>query len=716
MRLFAGYSLTALILIILSMPLQAGTYYVSPTGTAAWADCEHNAVPAGPKSGTSACNLAIANANVAPGDTVYLREGVYYPTDRTNCIHSGQSGTAGNRIVYQNYNGENVTLDGDSSNAPEAMLFCAGWDTGDPNEGRSYITVKGINFTSWNELGDLRYASYNEITECYFFGHRNLNCDYNGFFLYLGSKHNWIHQNTWHSFGHFIDRDASCIINIGHDNAGTAENSGNDYNTVENNHFYSSGHHVIGVNNAKYNIIRNNYFHNEGWSTEGDCSKWPTGVCGYRVMSMTDASGLNVAGSNLLEDNNIAYGAQYGGPHLITGASGSGLTVHTDSNIVRYCNFFGNVLYGLRIGSSIAKGSGRSNHIYNNTFYYNGYNMDSWGIINEDDSNLYDNQRCAFSFYSTGCDDPRQVIGNVIKNNLAHETWSETNNLGTSSYYPAFITGNLDSCNTVIHNWGHTGPSQHTPFIPYPDPMFIDPDIADPMALYFIDGKWTGKPDLSLKVTSPAIDSATYLTQAKGNGLNEKILYVNDARYFQDGTWGSDLARANLHADWIAIGKVSNTVQIKTIDYGKNCITLISPMTWSNNDPVWLFKKSNGDIVLYGKGPDYGAHEYVKPAVIKTNNSVPSGFSLDQNYPNPFNPITNIEYRISNAEFVTLKIFDVLGREVITLVNKQMPAGIHTAQWDGKNTAGQRVGSGIYYYKIQTSDRQMSAKKMLMLK
>ncbi|MBN1398444.1 MAG: T9SS type A sorting domain-containing protein [Bacteroidetes bacterium] len=720
MKLFAEHFITALILMILSIQLHAGTYYVSPIGTAAWADSEHNSGTPGPKSGISASNLAAANSNVAPGDTVYLREGVYYPTGRNDCIHPGQSGTAENRIVYQNYNGENVTLDGTNSSAPEAMLFCAGWNTGEPNDGRSYITVRGINFTNWNQLGELRYASYNEIADCCFSGHRDLNCDYNGFFLYQKSKHNWIHGNTWHSFGHFVDRDASCIINIGHDNAGDAENSGNDYNTVEDNHFYSSGHHVVGVNNAKYNVIRNNYIHNEGWSTEGDCSKWPTGVCGYRVMSMTDASGLDVAGSNLLEDNNIAYGAQYGGPHLVGGGSGSGLTIDTDENIIRYNNFFGNVLTGIRIGSSITSSTGNENRVYNNTIYCCGYNLDSWYVVNEDDSQLVqwgDYMREAFMLYGNTCDGT--LDNNVIKNNLAHDIWSETSNLSTTSlYYAAFFYGleGGGTCNIITNNWGNEGDRKNSPFTPYPDPKFVDPDISDPMALIFVNGKWTGKPDLSLQANSPVIDSAACLTQAAGSGLNETALYVKDIRYFQDGTWGSDLTRAKFHADWIAIGEVSNTVQIKTVDCDNNCITLDSPMNWSDNDPVWLYKKSNGDVVLYGDGPDYGANEYVKPTNAETNSNTYPVFSLDQNYPNPFNPATVISYKLKVKSEVVLKIYDILGREIITLVSSVKDAGNHEVEWNGTSSTGQQVVSGIYFYKLQTGEGQVSTKKMVLLK
>lgn len=474
-RIILGFTVIILQGIFVYGAAYAETYWVSPTGQASWKDASGTT----PLNGTAACSLAKANANVAPGDTVYLREGAYYSTSRNDCIHPGQSGTAENRIVYTNYNDENVILDGTNSNY-EAILFSAGWDTGNPDDGRSYITVKGINFDNWNQLGELRYASYNEITGCDFYGHKGEGLDvvYNGFYLSQHSAHNWIHGNSWHNYGHFVGSDAGCLLNIGHDNVGNAENSGNNYNTVEDNHFYASGHHVVGVNNAKFNIIRNNYIHNEGWSTAGACSDWDTGVCGYRVMSMTDASGLDLAGSNLLEDNNIAYGA---------------------------------------------------------------------GV-----------------------------------------------------------------CNTITDNWGNEGDRQSEPFTPYPDPMFVDPDISDPMELNFVKGRWAGKPDLSLQFDSPVINEAVNLTQSMGSGSNSTTLLVDDAKYFQDGTWGSDLARAALCADWIAIGTVDNIVEIESINYNTNTITLASAMTWPDDAPVWLYKKSNDDVVLYGSGPDYGAYEYVE--------------------------------------------------------------------------------------------------------
>ncbi|MBN2425521.1 MAG: T9SS type A sorting domain-containing protein [Calditrichaceae bacterium] len=115
--------------------------------------------------------------------------------------------------------------------------------------------------------------------------------------------------------------------------------------------------------------------------------------------------------------------------------------------------------------------------------------------------------------------------------------------------------------------------------------------------------------------------------------------------------------------------------------------------------------------------PDIYVHNQAHPDpvyIIHSSDPVISGFKLDA-YPNPFNPITNIEFRISNHEFVTLKIFDILGREVITLVNEHKPAGTYTIQWNGRNTQGQPVDSGIYFYRLK-SNNLVASKKCILLK
>ena len=100
--------------------------------------------------------------------------------------------------------------------------------------------------------------------------------------------------------------------------------------------------------------------------------------------------------------------------------------------------------------------------------------------------------------------------------------------------------------------------------------------------------------------------------------------------------------------------------------------------------------------------------------------SLPESFTLSQNYPNPFNSTTRIQYALEGGDrmvplHTTLKIYNILGQEVRTLVNEPKQAGYYTVTWDGKNGQGRDVSSGIYYYRFEAGNITC-AKKMVLMK
>jgi hypothetical protein len=110
----------------------------------------------------------------------------------------------------------------------------------------------------------------------------------------------------------------------------------------------------------------------------------------------------------------------------------------------------------------------------------------------------------------------------------------------------------------------------------------------------------------------------------------------------------------------------------------------------------------------------------INEAEDENNGLNPDQFGLSQNYPNPFNPITNFEYRISNSEFVSLKVYDVLGNEIATLVNEEKPAGEYKVQFDISNLSGGisakgGYASGVYFYQLKAGN-YIETKKMVLLK
>jgi hypothetical protein len=107
-----------------------------------------------------------------------------------------------------------------------------------------------------------------------------------------------------------------------------------------------------------------------------------------------------------------------------------------------------------------------------------------------------------------------------------------------------------------------------------------------------------------------------------------------------------------------------------------------------------------------------GAYKYSKVIQINAN---PLSFELGQNYPNPFNPSTTISYSLPKSSRVTLKVFDMLGKEVATLIDSEMQAGRYKTEFNSTLQNGKTLSSGVYIYKLQAEGFSME-RKMLMLK
>ncbi len=121
-----------------------------------------------------------------------------------------------------------------------------------------------------------------------------------------------------------------------------------------------------------------------------------------------------------------------------------------------------------------------------------------------------------------------------------------------------------------------------------------------------------------------------------------------------------------------------------------------------------------GDLNWY---PDKKAEwEKLQTAIKHQDNpGVVKEFTLEQNYPNPFNPSTTIKFTLHKSGMVKLVVYDMLGREVKTLVNGKKMAGEYQVTWDGVDNSGKKVASGLYYYRLESKNFRQT-RKMLMLK
>jgi hypothetical protein len=142
-------------------------------------------------------------------------------------------------------------------------------------------------------------------------------------------------------------------------------------------------------------------------------------------------------------------------------------------------------------------------------------------------------------------------------------------------------------------------------------------------------------------------------------------------------------------------------------------------LTWNVKSTVisGTLKMNGREIPLAGiGGVDVPNAQSVLSLVLKGSKAnLPVAYALEQNFPNPFNPTTRIAYALPQGSRVTLKIYDVLGREVTTLVNEQQSAGFKSVEWNSTNASGEGVPSGVYFYRIQAGSFSQT-KKLLLLK
>jgi hypothetical protein len=142
----------------------------------------------------------------------------------------------------------------------------------------------------------------------------------------------------------------------------------------------------------------------------------------------------------------------------------------------------------------------------------------------------------------------------------------------------------------------------------------------------------------------------------------------------------------------------------------------------SDNDSTWTRIMSGEEVTSFCEnksgrlfagtlsGNVYYNDLYAVTSLTDNVRSLPEHFSLFQNYPNPFNPTTAIRFEVPAPEFVSLKILDLLGREVTTLFSEKLQPGTYTRQWDAA-----RFPSGVYFYKLQTKEF-VETKKLLLIK
>jgi photosystem II stability/assembly factor-like uncharacterized protein len=216
------------------------------------------------------------------------------------------------------------------------------------------------------------------------------------------------------------------------------------------------------------------------------------------------------------------------------------------------------------------------------------------------------------------------------------------------------------------------------------------------LAIDFINSQtgWIGAANLErnniYKTTNGGTNWFFQSNPISAAGLNQ----INDVKFISNGI------------GWAVHGALGTGAIMYTSNGGMNWQMEIQGSLWYDcleiyqNTKAWC--GADGGFIYYTIPEN--------PLGIASGEEIPSRFYLGQNYPNPFNPETNIKFQLAAAGFLRLSVFDILGREVSVLLNKDMNAGSYEVKWNSEG-----YSSGIYYYKL-TSGEYSETRKMILIK
>ena len=186
-----------------------------------------------------------------------------------------------------------------------------------------------------------------------------------------------------------------------------------------------------------------------------------------------------------------------------------------------------------------------------------------------------------------------------------------------------------------------------------------------------------------------------YAGQNDANGFN--TIYFTDA----NTGWGA----GSVYYDTVAIRKTTNGGQ-NWVNYIVDAGTVFNSIVFTSPNTGWVF--GDGGVILK-------TDNLVQ--INEVNNILPDNFYLRQNFPNPFNPVTHLEFGISDLGFVSLKVYDILGKEVAVLVNEKLSPGIYKATFNALDARQvSNFASGVYFYSLLIDGNVMDTKRMVLLK
>jgi DNA-binding beta-propeller fold protein YncE len=304
------------------------------------------------------------------------------------------------------------------------------------------------------------------------------------------------------------------------------------------------------------------------------------------------------------------------------------------------------------------------------------------------------------------------------------------------------IRGNIFYFSTVHNIRGYDvsfATPQQVMSISVPGSIQLDGMVIDTAGnLYVIDYDYSGTNDKIFKINLTTQALSTFVPPGQGLGSPQDIEYDKENNRLIVANWFtacpiqavnlSDSTITNLVAS--SIGNFDGVARDTSGNYyfsswGTNSVhkydkNFIDPpivVKSGLNGPANISYNPKGNLIVV---PNFNTNSIIfvplsSSGIKKIGSNVINDFKLYQNYPNPFNPSTVIKFQIKESGFVTLKVYDILGKEIATLVNEKLKTGIYETQFSANSVSNTQLSSGTYFYRIIT-DGYTETKKMLLIK
>ena len=248
------------------------------------------------------------------------------------------------------------------------------------------------------------------------------------------------------------------------------------------------------------------------------------------------------------------------------------------------------------------------------------------------------------------------------------------------------------------------------------DGSYIQAETLEPGKGYWIRSAGPGEIIISDDIRAKRLPFISKMDGANTISFNDQTLYFGvtvpdneKLSYSVPPKPPSGVFDARFQGDWIYCedsGKIELTDQAEPLSISFN---IANKTTW-----VLINIESDEEYDLSGSGELIIA-EVLNGFSLRKNSVLPHSYALHQNFPNPFNPVTSLRYDLPEQSFITLTIYDLIGREIAQLVNTTQEAGFRSVQWDATDSFGKPVSAGIYLYKITTGEF-VQTKKMVLVK